>query len=60
MKHPKHGWTHVYTPTEEASHRKNGWLDDEPEIEQRVEVTKFKPEPEPEPVKRGPGRPKGK
>jgi hypothetical protein len=28
--HPKHGWTHVYSPAEEEAHRKMGWVDDVP------------------------------
>ena len=31
MKHPQHGWTHAYTPTEEAYLRRLGWGDDDPE-----------------------------
>ena len=58
LKHPMHGWHHVYNPHEEAYHRARGWVDSEPvAIEAPAVVISEQPEVAPT-EKRKPGRPK--
>lgn len=44
MKHPDHGFHHAYSPQEEETMRKNGWVDDEAEAPKQEA---------PEPTRRG-------
>lgn len=64
MQHPRHGWTHVYTASEEKYHRERGWVDDAPinaapqDMQESGGSSGSAPAPVgAAPVKRKPGRP---
>ena len=44
MMHPLHGFHHAMNKTEEATMRKNGWVDDMTDLESKIVIETTEPE----------------